>query len=123
MKLPLKTCLTIIAFLILFATAGNHALAADQDAVLPATNVVAGADATNATPASTAEAATNEPAAPAAETSETYHRRQDHPTLFSDFVLEKGRTNYSDSVVVKGSSIIDGVLDGNSITVYGDARV
>jgi len=123
MKLPLKTCLTTVAFLILFATTGSNAIAADQDAAPLATNAVAVTDATNATPVSTAEAAINESAAPAALTSETYHRRQDHPTLFSDFVLEQGRTNYGDSVVVKGSSTIDGVLHGDSVTISGDAKV
>jgi uncharacterized RDD family membrane protein YckC len=124
MKPPLKTCLTIIALLILFATAGNHAIAADQDDAPPATNAVAGADATNATPATTAEAATNEPAAASStEISERHHRHQDHQALFSDFVLDKGRTNYGDSVVVKGSSTIDGVLHGDSVTVSGDAKV
>lgn len=123
MKLPLKTCLTTIAFLILFATAGIHAIAADQDAAPPATNAVVVTDATNAAPATNAEVATNESATPVEEMPDTHHRHEDHPTLFSDFVLEKGRTNYGDRVVVKGSTIIDGVLDGNSVTVSGDAKV
>ena len=116
MKSPLKTYLTTTAFLILFVTLVSHAVAAEQDAPPPATNVAAGVETTNAASPTGAEAASNEPASPISPP-------PDHPTLFSDFMLEKGRTNYVDSVVVKGSSRIDGVLHGDSVTVFGDATV
>ena len=51
------------------------------------------------------------------------HFRQDHPVFFSDFVLEPGMTNFGDAVTLKGSSTINGVLAGSSITTFGDVSV
>ena len=55
------------------------------------------------------------------------HIRRHHggtePVLFSNYFLAKEKTNYSDAVVIKGSSSVDGVVQGDLVTIFGNAKV
>src|SRR5689334_2927793 len=55
---------------------------------------------------------------------ENYRRhRQEHPAFFTDYVLDTEATNFGDAVTFKGSSTVNGILTGSSLTIFGDARV
>ena len=46
-----------------------------------------------------------------------------HPIVFNDLIVEPGQTNFGDAVVFKGSTTINGAVNGDSVTVLGDAKV
>ncbi len=51
------------------------------------------------------------------------NRHENHPVIFSDFVVDAGVTNHGDAVVLKGTTKIDGVQTHDSVTICGDAKI
>jgi len=78
------------------------------------------ADATNDV-AATAKA--EQPSAPEPEQDDGNNRHNDNPVVFANYALEAGVTNHGDKPVIKGSTKIDGVLEGDSVTVAGNATI
>jgi uncharacterized RDD family membrane protein YckC len=82
------------------------------------------AESTNDVAATAKPEQQTEPASQAESDQSTPNNRyNDNPVVLANFVLDAGVTNHGDKPVIKGSTKIDGVLEGDSITVAGDAVV
>jgi uncharacterized RDD family membrane protein YckC len=121
-KLSLKCLMAAI-----FLAAWYPLMAQQPPATTPQVEATNDATATNQPAQSTndvaATAKAEQPTEPEPEHDDGNNRHNDNPVVFANFVLDAGVTNHGDKPVIKGSTKIDGVLEGDSVTVAGNAII